>query len=400
MTPDDRTARSLVESDLEAFGSTLDDPAAFRADLRALLAADAAARGRAVPRRAWISRGRRAAVAVAAVGLLAGVAVAVLSGSSPLRPAPASAAMILRQAAAAAPAPGQLGHYVYDFTASFPGGPGASGTVDVWVDGSAQPVRTAQTVTLAGKGSGGAALGTFVQVGNDMFGYDASHDLLTLPSASNAAPSIVLPNDVYDGADLARTLAARGSHVVSLGRRTLDGVAVDAIQADGVLDRPALRVTLYFNAATHVLQGFDATVTDPSYSAPTWQVRLQSVATVAPTAAPTGTFAVPFPSGARVGTQPDLTALPAGCGIAGKGHAPGAKARLAAPGNTILATCQEHNPSLTAAQIVAALAAPARAQLTEAVAGGALTHTQAADALATLQGQLGELVHGQPAGLG
>jgi len=399
MTPDERTPRSLVESDLEAFRSTLDDPAAFRTELLALLAAEAAARGRAVPGRAPIRRRRRAAaVVVVAAGLLAGVAVALLSGSSPLRPAPASAATILRQAAAAAPAPGQLGNYVYDFTVSSP--VAGSGTVDVWVDGSAQPVRTAQSVTLAGKGSGGAALGTFVQVGSDMFGYDATHNLLALPSASNAAPSIVLPNDVYDGADLARTLAARGSRVVSLGRRTLDGVAVDAIQADGVLDRPALRVTLYFNAATHVLQGFDAAVTDPSYSAPSWQVRLRSVATLARSAAPAGTFAVPFPSGARIGMQPDLTALPRGCGFAGNRYAPGAKARLAVPGNTILATCQLTDPSLTADQIVAALAAPARAQLQAAVAGGALTRTQAADALATLEGQLGELVRGQPAGLG
>jgi hypothetical protein len=286
---------------------------------------------------------------------------------------------------------------VYDFTVSSP--VAGSGTVEVWVDGSAQPVRTVQSVTVAGKGSSGA-LGKFVQVGNAMFGYDASHNLLALPSASNAAPSIVLPNDVYDGADLARTLAARGSHVVSLGRRTLDGVAVDAIQADGVLDRPALRVTLYFNAATHVLQGFDAAVTDPSYSAPSWQVRLRSMATLARSAAPTDTFAVPFPAGARVGMLPDLTALPRGCGIAGKGQAPDAKARLATPGNTILATCQHNDPSLTADQVVAALTAPARVQLKEAVAGGALTHTQAADALATLEGQLGELVRGQPAGLG
>jgi hypothetical protein len=268
----------------------------------------------------------------------------------------------------------------------------------VWVDGSARPVRTAQTVTLE-EGSRRASLGTFVQVGNDMFGYDASHNLLALPSASNAAPSTVLPNDVYDGADLARTPAARGSHVVLLGRRTLDGVAVDAIQADGVLDRPALRVTLYFNAATHVLQGFDAAVTDPSYSAPSWQVRLRSVATLARSKAPTGTFAVPFPSGARVGMQPDLTVLPRGCGIAGKDQARGAKARLAAPGSTILATCQRDDPSLTADQIVAALAAPARAQLEEAVAVGALMQPQAAHALATLEGQLGELVRGRPAGL-
>jgi hypothetical protein len=400
MTPDEHAPRSLVESDLEAFRSTLEDPAAFRTELRALLAAEGAARRRAAPRRARTRRRGPAAIALAAVGLLAVLAVALLSGSSALRPSTASAATVLRQAAAVAPAPGELGHYVYDFTASFPGGPDASGTVDVWVDGSAQPVRTAQTVTLAGKGSGSAALGTFVQVGNDMFGYDASHNLLALPSASNAAPSIVLPNDVYDGADLARTLAARGSHVVSLGRRTLDGVTVDAIQADGVLDRPALRVTLYFNAATHVLEGFDAAVTDPSYSAPSWHVRLRSVATLPRSAAPAGTFAVPFPSGARVGLRPDLTALPRSCGIPGKGEAPGAKARLAAPGNTILATCQRNDPSLTADEIVAALAAPARAQLQEAVAGGALTQTQAADAFTTLQGQFGELVRGQPAGFG
>jgi hypothetical protein len=239
-----------------------------------------------------------------------------------------------------------------------------------------------------------------VQIGNDMFGYDATHNLLALPSARSPAPSTVLPNDVYDGADLARTLAARGAHVELLGHRTRDGVAVDAVQADGVLDRPALRVTLYFNASTHVLQRFDAAVTDPSCSAPSWQVRLRSVATLARSAAPSGTFAVPFPSGARVGIQPDLAALPRGCGFAGEGQASGAKARLAVPGNTILAICQRNDPSLTADQIVAALAAPARAQLVQAVAGGALTQTHAADASTTLEGQLGEFVRGQPAGLG
>jgi hypothetical protein len=84
MTPDERTSRSLVESDLDAFRSTLDDPAAFRSELRALLAAEAAARGRALPRRQPTWRGRPAAIAVAAVGLLAVVAVALLSGSSAL----------------------------------------------------------------------------------------------------------------------------------------------------------------------------------------------------------------------------------------------------------------------------------------------------------------------------
>jgi len=165
--------------------------------------------------------------------------------------------------------------------------------------------------------------------------------------------------------------------VVLLGRRTLDGVAVDAIQADGVLDRPALGVTFYFNAATHVLQGLDAAVTDRSYSAPSWQVRLRSAATLATSAAPTGAFAVPFPSDARVVMRPDLTALPPGCGIAGKDQAPGTKARLTTPSNSILATCQRNTPSLTADQIVAALAAPARAELHEAAATGALSQPQA-----------------------
>jgi len=47
-------------------------------------------------------------------------------------------------------------------------------------------------VTIADKGSSGATLGTFVQVGNDMLDYDASHNAVALPSTSNAAPSIVL----------------------------------------------------------------------------------------------------------------------------------------------------------------------------------------------------------------
>jgi hypothetical protein len=96
--------------------------------------------------------------------------------------------------------------------------------------------------------------------------------------------------------------------------------------------------------------------------------------------------------------QPDVSALPPSCGVAGAGPS-GAKARLAV-GDTLLAACQRNDPSLPADQIVAALATPARAQLAEAVSGGALTQTQAAAALAALDGQLGELVRGRPAGLG
>jgi hypothetical protein len=308
--------------------------------------------------------------------------------------------------------PGEAGHYVYSFTVSGPGveGPPGEGTVEVWIKRSATVSISAQTVSLGGpkaedrNPSQSSLVGRFVELGRDLFGYDAAHNALSLPSDRNAAPAIVLPNEVYDGAALASAieqLGARGSRVVALPPQTLDGVPVEVVQADGVLDRPALRLTLYFDAQTHVLRGFDAASDDPSYPTPSWQARLQSQSRMPASSVPPRTFALHLPAGTRV-EERLRGALPAACGgiTAGpdRGSSPSSRAKPA----TIspLAVCRQHDPSLTADQLAAALAQEPDAQLQHAVAAGILSPQEASAARATLQSQLARLVAGQPAGLG
>jgi hypothetical protein len=327
-------------------------------------------------------------------------------------PSTASAGTILHAAAASGPMPGEAGHYVYTFTVSGPGvdGPPGEGTVEVWINRSATPRISMQTVSLGGAKAEGrlshsSLVGRFVELGRDIYGYDAAHNALSLPSAGNAAPAIVLPNEAYDGAALARTieqLAARGSRVVALPPQTLEGVPVEVIQADGVLDRPALRLTLYFDAQTHVLRGFDAASDDPSYPTPSWQVRLQSQATMPDSSVAPGTFALDLPAGTRVEEDP-RGALPAACGgITVASHRGSLTPRSAGKPAAIdpLALCRQHDPSLTADQLAAALAQKPDAQLQEAVAAGILSTREASLARATLQSQLARLVAGQPARLG
>jgi hypothetical protein len=186
----------------------------------------------------------------------------------------------------------------------------------------------------------------------------------------------------------------------SLPTQTLEGAPVEVIQADGVLDRPALRVTLYFDARTHVQRGFDAASDDPTYPTPSWQVRLRSQATMPASSVPPGTFALELPAVTRVEESPSGV-LPAACGgitlppYRGSSTWSKAERGLITP----LALCQQHDPSLTADQLASALAQEPEAQLQEAVAAGILSPQEASAARATLQSQLASLVAGQPAGL-
>jgi hypothetical protein len=244
-------------------------------------------------------------VAALATGVIALVA-ALLATGSPSLTGEASAAAILRAAAAQAPATGQVAHYRYDFTATL-NGRSMTGTSDVWTNPTASPARSAQTVRLVKGPKGGAPmlLGRFIDLGGAIIGYDATHNTMTLPSASNAAPAIVLPNEAFDGPQVAAALEAAGSRVSALPEQSIDGVAVDPIRAVGILARPGLQVTFYFNHATHALEGFDATSADPTYSAPTWRVRLRS-ATIEPAAqAPSDAFSLAGLPAARVADRPN-----------------------------------------------------------------------------------------------
>lgn len=256
--------------------------------------------------------------ALAAVGAATAAAVAALltAGSSSLT-GEASAAAILRAAVAQAPAAGEVAHYDYGFTVTV-AGHAISGTSDVWSDPTASPARSSQTVRLDKGPQGGAPmlLGRFIDLGGAIFGYDATHDAMTLPSASNAAPSIALPNESFDGPQVAAALQAAGSQVSALPEQTLDGITVDPVRAVGVLGRPGLQVTFYFNHVTHGLQGFDAASADASYPGPAWQVRLRTATVVSAAQAPADAFSLAGLSAPRVadrpnkdGTSPDTAAI-------------------------------------------------------------------------------------------
>jgi len=417
MRHDDDQQLETLERELEDLGRTSPQDEAVRARLRVRLmrqAAEPPARRSRLSRRVFPQSRVRLAGALAIALLIVGLAsyTSLTERSSLSGPTAASAATILHAAAASGLMPGEAGHYVYSFTVSGPGveGPPGEGTVEAWINRSASVSISAQTVSLGGSKAEGRNLshsslvGQFVELGRDLFGYDAAHNALSLPSDRNAAPAIVLPNEVYDGAALASTieqLAARGSRVVALPPQTLEGVPVDVVQADGVLDRPALRLTLYFDAQTHVLRGFDAASDDPSYPTPSWQARLQSETTMPASSVPPGTFALHLPAGTRV-EERLRGALPAACGgitvglDRGSSPSSGAKPATVSP----LAVCQQHDPSLTANQLAAALAKEPDAQLEQAVAADILSAQDASAARVMLQSQLAMLVTGRPAGLG
>ncbi len=381
---------TLLEAELEELRAPYAGEDAFRAGLRARLERRAHERLR---RRRRLRGASLRAVVVACAGAAAFGALqlgGVVGGGS----SSASAAGVLRVAAAAGPTVDEVQHLVYDFTVDVPAGTipakaagPSAGSVDVWV----APDRSSQTLELAkGPGDPTQTLARVVQVGSSSFGYDASHEALTLPSEPDAVPAIVLPNESYDGASTARTLqrlAAQGAQVRRLAERTLAGVPVEAVEAAGLPDRPALRLTLYFDANTGLLRGFDAGGEDPSYPMPSWQVRLREASTMPASAAPSGAFALQLPPGtARVAFRPQKRAFGAICAGAGK-----------LPAASLLASCRAGEPSITPEALAARLARPFVAELRTAVADGVIGAEQAAVAQGGLEAEMRRAVQGAPA---
>jgi hypothetical protein len=382
----------LLERDLESLRDPYPGEVAFREQLRARLERQAG--DVHSPRRRFVIGAGAMVATCAAAATLAAVLIGAdggLSGSPS-----ASAAGVLNAAAAAGPGPGQVEHLLYAFTVRDPAAataeaagpnPKASnaGTVSVWVAGD-RPSRTSQTIDIA-KAPGGpdALFARTVQVDGSTFSYDPSHEALALPSELDAAPSLVLPNEAYDGASIAlslKRLAAQGSRVVELPPRTLEGAPVDVIQADGVLGRPALRLTMYFDAHTSLLRGFDAASFDPAYAAPAWTVRLREASAISAQAAPADAFSLDLPAGtSHVAFRPDKQALLGSC--------TGGTKR---PGASLLATCQTARPSLTASQLASELAQPIVGELHAAVADGVIDQNQAGVAQRGLEAQIQGIV--------
>jgi hypothetical protein len=317
-----------------------------------------------------------------------------------MSPTPASAQRVLRRAAAIHLAPNSALHVVYRVTVTFAGQSGDkaaglhSGTADAWIesDAAGNPVVSAQTLTIDVKN----IFSRYIQAGGETYSYDPElrdDNTIAMGSETLLDPAWLVPNHMFDGATVARYLNAPSQQqgVQLLPEQTLDGHTVDVVQVDGGPDRPALRTTLYFDARTYLLRGFDASGIDSSYPIPTWQVRLASETTMPSSSVPPHTFTLNAPPGARVDLPaPDFagfgTAFEATC------HSTLNLKAAIGSGQTPLAACRQTNPGVTETQLVEALVAPMRHDLEAALAAGQLSTAQESTALRDLQIQISALV--------
>jgi hypothetical protein len=173
MMHDDPTGLSLVERDFDGLRRPRERDKKFRAELRTELLRRASLQQHAG---SWMQRHRRvlAVVTGTVLSLIGLFGYAWLTNSTLGEPATASAATLLRRAAAQAVPPGEIGHYVYRVQVHNNGAAAGSGTVDVWFEGRTSPARSTQTVTLdkgakpgtgSESGAAGRLLGRFVTDG-------------------------------------------------------------------------------------------------------------------------------------------------------------------------------------------------------------------------------------------
>ncbi|HXT36120.1 MAG TPA: hypothetical protein VN837_11125 [Chloroflexota bacterium] len=321
-------------------------------------------------------------------------------------PAPVSAQAVLRRAAALQLGPNQAIHLV-DTVSMTIDGHTSSGTDDVWLqtDANGVPALSAQSLSLVKSGTStnepsGVNSGLdsrFIQVGQQVLAYNPElrgDDQILLSPDMRGYPSWAVPNDVFNGGDVAQTLStlsqASPGSVRLLSPQTLDGVAVNVVEVDGWTNRPAQRTIFYFDAQSSVLRGFDAGSLDPSYPTPLWQARLRSSQTMPATAVPAGAFALSAPASATI--HPLDLGGPAFATVASTMAATCHGATnlkvILRSGQSVLAACQSTAPSVAEADLVTALAAPDKATLDAAAAVGVLTTTEAANYLAQVRAQL------------
>jgi hypothetical protein len=397
MKSDERTT-ALLE-DLRGLGEADARDERFREALAELLLTKAlTGRGRLgyqppgpIDRRVPVARRRRFGFAAAPALALA---VVVLVVSIPLAGhGGASAEMLLRRAAAITFEPNQARHLVYDVTMTLAGRV-ATGTGDIWIatDADGRPAQATETLRLA-KSAGApqvvverdqqAALGTYT--------YDGTHNTIVIPSrndpswSARSTSTLPLPVYLFDGATVAQRVADLGAqgaaHVQLLSQRTIDGITVDAVQVDGWPNGASIATTIYFDADTHLLRGFDSRGTDPSYDSPVWRVRLSQQASAPRAAAPADAFPLDAPASAQVEPPPPARgALPQLCGRQPK--------LLLASGEPLLEACQAQHPGLSEDTLVSALAGTAAQDLAVAVKASAITPAQAEAALQAQRAQI------------
>jgi hypothetical protein len=374
-------------------------------------------------------RRRRVSLAMACAVVLSGVLGYLrLNG-----PTPVSAQTVLSRAAAAMRlAPNQAAHLIYQVAVtppasggvspSAPAGPAFS-SADVWIqtDGSGAPTLSSQTLTLPDlrKGLGdvardkaarlspteaGAAIlarppDRYIQIGARIYGYERGNNAIVIPGTHDQHPGWLIPNEALDGATVAQELSALAQHtpqqVQLLPQQTLNGVTVDVLQVTGWADAPAMRTTFYFDARSFVLRGFDAASRDPSYPTASWQVWLRSYATLAAAAVPAHTFSLNAPADARI-EAPRLDPAVFVSAFAGECHGTGdvnqLEQILQAKAQSLLAACLSTAPTVSGPDLVAALIAPFKAALGDAVTASQITAVQGSAALAAQQQWLAAFV--------
>jgi len=343
--------------------------------------------------------GRTRLVGLVAALLLAGSGLAgYLRLSNPL---PASAQVVLRYAAAVRLAPRQVLHvrYLLTVTGMQKGSratAGLRGVADVWLTADARgaPTVSVQTLTMSHMNM----ISRYVQVGQQVYAYNPEmrgDHVIVLNPAQRALPSWVEPSATYLGSSVAQDLTVLTQRFPQrlrmLEHQTLNGHAVDTLTVDGWSSRPGQRTTFYFDAQTYILRGFDATSLDPTYPMPSWQARLVSSTVIPSTAVAPRTFRLNAPASAQVAPF-DLTDPAAFQAIAraftSACHSVTSMKTALMTRDNLLVTCQATAPSMTAAALLAALAAPAATALDGAVAAGQITQAQTLAARGALHDQL------------
>jgi hypothetical protein len=338
------------------------------------------------------------------VAALVALVAAGIVGSLMLGSQPASAQAIVSQAAAFRLAANQAAHLTYRVTLTGGQKDGLTGTADVWLQANAggTPVLSAQTLASGPSAKGPhpvAMLSRYIQDGQQVYAYDASHNAILLGSAARTDASWMVPPEIFSGVSVAQDLQAimalSPQQVQVLTPQTVNSIPVDVIQVTGWVNRPAQQTTFYFDRQSFLLRGFRITSTGPALHSGAWQAWLTAYQTLAAPAVPANTFALAAPLGARVEFHGlSLTTFASAC------HAPTAtKGQLQSGHQTPLAICQTTAPGMTADALIAALIAPAQSQLDAAQAASQITPAQEADSLALLRAQLATWV-ASPAGSG
>jgi hypothetical protein len=293
----DPAARRLVH-DLDTVCAATTAPASLRATLARTLEQRTTRRGQHMPR-PWPSlQGHVASLAVMLALALSGA----LAYLGLLRPAPASAQLILQRAVAAARhlAPHQAVHLVYRL-ADVPTDSGRiTGTIDVWIqtDAHGTPVLLAQTETRRCPDGTTITVDRRVLRGPVGQDYSAQDNTIRLVTADPQGPSLFISGAAYFSA------FAQGpdQRVRLLAPRRLDGIPVAVVRVD---PRYAPSYTLYFDAHSYVLRGMD--IADGRGG----QGRLIAAARVPAAAVPPHTFTLNAPATAHVAPHEAVVAAAA-----------------------------------------------------------------------------------------